>query len=483
MPQNKGNSILDGIEAHLSRNVLAYYTPGHKAGRALAPKFKEFFCKNSLAVDLGFMGPLDDLHAPKGIIAEAEANMARLFGARHSFFLTNGSTAGLQALMLAALGPGTTVLIPRNVHRAVMHGMILSGALPRFIDPGIDPDTGLPLPLSADAIDRATMNGVAAVIPVSPTYHGYIANIAELAKRARALGAWVFVDEAHGAHVPFLGLGPVSGLAAGAHAVVQSAHKTLQAFTPGALLHLGADGPDPDRVRAALRLTQSSSANYGLLASLENTRAYMATQGSQRLRAVMNDLKVVRERLNESPLLHAPCPERPLPPGVAAIDPTKLFIDVRRTGLSGYEFARRLYETGGVGVELATDVGVLLIVTAADSADDLAELVDRLLVFTQSIGQLEPAQTTSHQALPTIAGPCETTPRDAYFAASERVDFLKSAGRIAAEAVVPYPPGVASLWPGERICGDLLTYRTRTRSSGVSVQASDPSLETLLVLR
>ncbi|OWK25645.1 hypothetical protein AJ87_08170 [Rhizobium yanglingense] len=232
--------------------------------------FRSEFTANPLDFDLGFMGPLDDLHSPKGIIAEAEAKMARLYGARNSFFLTNGSTCGLMALLLSEIKPGEAVVVPRNVHRAVLHGMILSGAVPRFVDTGLDPVTGLPLPLDPKAIAGPLMDGVSAVFPVSPTYHGLIADVAGIAQRARNRGALIFVDEAHGAHLPFTGLAQFSGLAAGAHAVVQSAHKTLQAFTPGALLHVAQDGPTSDRLRAALRITQSSSANYALLASLDS---------------------------------------------------------------------------------------------------------------------------------------------------------------------------------------------------------------------
>lgn len=474
--------ILDGMQKHSSRDLSVGYTPGHKSGRALLPDFRAAFNADPLSFDLGFMGPLDDFHAPRGIIAEAEAEMARLYGARQSFFLTNGSSAGLIALLLATVKPGETVVLPRNAHRAVLHGMILTGAAPRFVDAGLDPETGLPLPLAPAALDDGVMAGAAALFPVSPTYHGFVADIAGMAPRAAAHGALLLVDEAHGAHLPFIGLAHVSGLQAGAHAVVQSAHKTLQAFTPGAVLHAAQDGPDGERLREALRLVQSSSANYALLASLDCSRAYMAAEGPERLAGTLQALAALRARLNASELLRAPDPDRPRPPGVAAIDPTKLYIDVTRTGLSGSEMARRLYETADIAVELSTEGGVLLIVTAADSAADLERLGDRLLRAAAALPKIAAGGVAPAPA-PVIAGPCAALPRDAYFAGKERIPFETSVNRIAAEAVVPYPPGVPALWPGEQITGDPRDFRAAIRAAGASVQASDPTLETVLVLR
>ncbi|OWK25644.1 hypothetical protein AJ87_08165 [Rhizobium yanglingense] len=182
-------------------------------------------------------------------------------------------------------------------------------------------------------------------------------------------------------------------------------------------------------------------------------------------------------------MVRAPAPDRPLPPGVAAIDPTKLFIDVTPAGLSGFEVARRLYQTAGIGVELATDTGVLMIITAADTPNDLDRLGDRLLSFTASLPKAVSSSSIPTGSLPKIAGECAASPRDAFFATTERIAFINSRGRIAAEPIVPYPPGVASLWPGERIAGDTAAFREYVRNTGASVQAGDPSLETVLVLR
>lgn len=474
--------ILHGMQEHLSRGLSVGYTPGHKSGRALLPDFRAAFNAAPLSFDLGFMGPLDDFHAPHGIIAEAETEMARLYGARQSFFLTNGSSAGLIALLLAAVKPGEAVVVPRNVHRAVMHGMILSGATPRFVDTGLDVVTGLPLPLEPSSLDDAVMADAAAVFPVSPTYHGFVADIKGIATRAAAHAAWLFIDEAHGAHLPFIGLEYVSGLKAGAHAVVQSAHKTLQAFTPGAVLHTAHDGPATEQLRMALRLVQSSSANYALLASLDCSRAYMATEGPGRLAETLRGLTALRQRINSSELLRAPDPGRPHPLGVAAIDPTKLFIDVTRTSLTGPEMAKHLYEAAGIGVELATQGGILLIITAADTAADLEQLGDRLLKAATALPKRTAGQDVPPH-MPSIAGPCAASPRDAYFAEKERISFSRAENRIAAEAVVPYPPGVPALWPGERITGDPRGFRAGIKAAGVSIQASDPTLETVLVLR
>lgn len=475
--------ICSAIAAHSQKRLWPGYTPGHKGGQALTSKLSEEIWRDPFAFDLGFMGPLDDFHSPKTIIAEAESHAARVFGAAHSFLLTNGSSGGLMALMLATQEPSDVVIVPRNVHRAIMFGMILTGAIPHFVDTGFEPATGLPLPLNPADVTEADLASAQSLFSVSPTYHGLTGHISELANKTKNSGTLFFVDEAHGAHLPFGDELPDTALRSGAHAVVQSTHKTLQAFTPGAMLHLAKDGPSPERVRAALRIMQSSSANYGLLASLDSSRAFMEMQGHERIAQVVQALAELRNRLNTSGLIDAPLPDRILHESIAAIDPTKLFLDFRCVGLSGPAAAKALYEQAGIGVELSTETGVLLIITAADTRNGLSDLGDRLLAFAEKLSRHVRSGDTPTMTIPVLAYEMAVSPRDAYFGAVERIAFSAAGGRIAAESIVPYPPGVPSVWPGERIASVTSTFRAAMQACGASVQCSDPSLETVLVLK
>lgn len=475
--------LLHAILQHAERGGWAGYTPGHKGGRALTDGFAEGYGRVPLAFDLGFMGRFDDLHAPRTIIAEAETHAARVFGAHRSYFLTNGSSCGLIALLVGALSPGQTILVPRNIHRSLMSGMILSDTLPQFVEVGIDPCTLSPLPLDPASIDPTALASADALFPVSPTYHGLAGDLAELSRKVRASDTWFFVDEAHGAHLPFAAGLPTPALSVGAHATVQSTHKTLQALTPSAMLHLAVDGPDPERLRSALRMVQSSSANYAQLASLDSSRAFMEGDGPHRLKEAIAALEELRERLNKSGLISAPCPNRARHPAIAEIDPTKLFLDFRGIGITGYEAAQLLFEQAGIGVELANFAGVLLIVTAADRAKDIERLGQRLLSFARAQPVARRSRRIEAVQTPTLAGELEVSPRSAFFADTIRMPFAQSRGHIAAESIVPYPPGVPALWPGERIFGDPNEFVEYVRVTGASVQANDPTLNTILVLR
>ncbi|WP_114391493.1 aminotransferase class I/II-fold pyridoxal phosphate-dependent enzyme [Notoacmeibacter marinus] len=474
--------LFQAIREHHQKGVLPFYTPGHKNGRAMDCAFLEFYSAYPLAFDLGFMGAFDDLHAPVGIIAEAEVAASRLYGAAHSFFLTNGTTGGIVALLLSMLRPGQHVILPRNVHRSVMTAMVLGDFIPEFVHTGFEPGSGLVLPLAAEMIPQASWDRASALLVTSPTYHGLATDIAQLARQAAARKVAFVVDEAHGAHLPFDSRLPKPALQTGAQAVVQSTHKTLQAITPGAMLHLSGNEPDPARLRQALRMTQTSSSNYAVLASLDASRHFMEGDGRQRLGVAIDAMGALYTKLCKLDLLHALDPHRPPPRGVSAIDPTKLVIDFGAVGLTGYEAAKLLLEEQRIGVELTTHTSVLLFVTAADTAVELEELGDRLIEFALQRSIRRSPITSEHIPPPNVAGEMAIAPRNAFFRPQVRIPFSQAIGRIAAEPIVPYPPGVPSIWPGERFCGDLQLFRAWIDSSKASVQASDSSLETVMVI-
>ncbi|MBZ6383084.1 aminotransferase class I/II-fold pyridoxal phosphate-dependent enzyme [Sphingomonas sanguinis] len=474
--------LLDAILAHEGREVLAYYTPGHKNGRAMDPAFRDAYLRHPLAFDLGYMGAFDDLHAPKTIIAEAERAAARLYGAAASFLLTNGSTGGIVAMLLATLGPGDTVILPRNVHRCVMTALILGDFLPAFVDVEVEPSTGLPLPLRLCDVPADSWERARALLVMSPTYHGLAGDLPALAAAARRRGLSFLVDEAHGAHLPFAAGLPGSALDGGAHAAVQSTHKTLQALTPGAMLHLAADGPDPRRFRQALSMTQTSSADYAVLASLEASVRHMAGQGREQLRDAVQAVGAVRRALKDVRGIALPSPGRALPTGVSGVDPTKLVIDFRAAGLSGHQAARLLFEEEAIAAELSTDAFVLLIVTAADTPASLAELTRRLAAFAQRHAAARAPLDAHVSPAPRLAAALGASPREAFFRPQIRVSWSAAAGRIAAEPITPYPPGVPAIWPGERFDSDPGLFRNWVLRSGASIQASDSSLETVAVV-
>lgn len=460
--------LYEALMAYVRRRPAVFHVPGHKQGRSAAPALRRMLGEQGLALDLTEAPGLDDLHAPAGCIAEAQQLAAAAFGAGQTYFLVGGTTAGLQALILAACRPGEPILVPRHAHRAVLGGLILSGAIPHYVRPDYDAEMDLPVGITPGAMAAALANcpGARAMVLVHPTYHGLPAQLTELVQLAHGRGLPVLVDEAHGAHFAFHPALPVPALAAGADGVAQSLHKAGGSLTQSSLLHLGHHTRlDRQRVQAMLRLVQSTSPSYLLMVSLDLARRELALNGRAQWERAITTAAYARRRLGGA--------VREWPDA----DPTRLVIDVRPWHVSGPEAAEQLW-AHGVAVELAGQAYVLAIIGPADGYSE----VDRLV---QALGRLEPstgrvAGTLGEPPWPELVLP----PREAFLAEREPVPLVQARGRIAAELAAPYPPGIPVLAPGERITPEVIEYLERCRVLGVHLHGpADPTLHTILVMK
>lgn len=472
--------LYEALLTHARVDRTRFFVPGHKGGRGPTGFLSEAFGRELPDLDLTELAGLDDLHAPGGAIAEAEGLAAAAFGAARTHFLVNGSTAGVLAMTMAAVGPDESVYVPRAMHRSLLGGLILSGARPVYLQARIDEASGLPLPPEPGDLSRAATRdpgGRAAVI-TDPTYHGLCANLAAITRECAGLGCLLLVDEAHGAHFGFADGLPARALSfEGVAAAAQSLHKMGPALTQGSLLHLGRGGLDPDRVRAALSIVQTSSPSYPLMASLDLARRFMATAGP----AVFSDLVE---------MCRAAAVETAAIPGVRLLgdaptgrgrDPLKLTVVVGPNG-DGGDLADHL-AGGGVVAELADVRSVLFAAGPGTTLWDLDRLVDGLRVYFDRPG------ATDHRPEPVAAtGPPAdfpeqvTTPREAFFRPSRRVTIEDSWGRVAAEAVVPAPPGVPVIMPGERIDDRVLETLLQLRRDARHCQGGGPGLTWIRVL-
>ena len=477
--------LLTAMQAYLAEQVVPFHTPGHKLGRGAPESMKLLLGADTLALDLTFIPGLGDLFEQQGPIQDAQKNAARLYGADASYFLINGTTGGIYAMILATVGPGDKIIVPRNVHRSVLGGLILSGAVPVFVQPAIDPELQIAMNVSAAAMESAIMDtpDAKAVLLVNPSYYGVSSDIVRITNFAHDRGLTVLVDEAHGPHLHFSSGMPLSGLDAGADIVVQSTHKLLGALSQASLLHCKGKRVNAPRLETMLQLVQSSSPNYILLASLEAAVSQMAENGTELVEQSMALAQTARKRINRIPGLSCFGEEQLGRPGVYGLDPTKLTVSVRGVNMRGNVAAMWLRSEGKVQAELSDWNNVLFLVTLGDNAETLEHLAAALtkLAVTEKLREALP--NGQKYSLPESAVQLMLSPRDAVFSKRERISFPKAAGRICAETVVSYPPGVPLLLPGELIMPEMLEYCQTIKHNGFSILGpEDPALNTIGVV-
>ncbi len=489
-PEGTGElPLLGALLAYAAERPARFHMPAHQGGRGAPSPLVAALGPRAISLDVTGVEGLDDLHQPDGPIAAAERRAAALFGADRTFFLINGTTAGVQAMLLAAAGPGERVAVPRNAHKSIVAALILSGAEPVFLLPALDTDLGIPLGVPARQLAGALARGCRAALVVSPTYHGLCSDLSSLAALAHAAGAPLLVDEAHGAHFGFHPHLPPAALDQGADACAQGAHKVLGSLTQASLLHVRGSRLPPERVHEFLRVLQSTSASYLLLASLEAACWQMGRDGRERLARTLALAAEARDRLSRIPGLRVPGGDLADRPGVAAWDPTRILVLVDELGLTGRQAELWLRARHGVQAELSDLRSLLFLFTPGTAAADAERLVVALADLARHASALrDPIRQRllrEAAALPPLPPPppAVATPREAFFAHRRRVPLEAARGRVSAEVVTCYPPGIPILWPGERVTEEALAYLSLLRRAGFHFSGPvDPSLESLQVL-
>ncbi|MFQ4139031.1 aminotransferase class I/II-fold pyridoxal phosphate-dependent enzyme [Nodosilinea sp. PGN35] len=472
--------LLSALQISSQRVHAPFYAPGHKRGQGASPRLKELLGAAALAADLPELPELDNLFAPEGVILEAQELAAAVFGAEQTYFLANGSTCGIEAAILATVGPGEKIIVPRNAHRSVIAGLVLAGAMPVFVAPEYSADLGLVLGVKAEAIAAALAAhpDCRAVLLVSPTYHGVCSDIGAIAALTHAHGIPLLVDEAHGPHFAFHPDLPTPVLALGADLVVQSTHKVLGALSQAAMLHIRGNRIDRARLQAALQLTQSTSPNALLLASLDAARHQMATEGKALLTGTLALAHQVRVDLAAIPGLRVIDKSAVTAfSSVSDLDLTRLTVEVSGLGITGLEADEMLHAELGVTVELPELRHLTLIVSLGNTAADM----QRCIAGFQSLaarcaGRQSSPDAWHHPTVPEY-GPLFTlpvmSPRDAFFAATETVAASAALDRLSADTISAYPPGIPTLVAGEQITAVAIAHLTAIKQQGGYVTGGD----------
>ncbi|WP_371365488.1 Arginine decarboxylase [Sporomusa rhizae] len=473
--------LLAAMNTYVHDKVIPFHTPGHKMGKGMHQVFADVVPRDTLALDLALMYELDDLHEPHGPIKAAQDLAADLYGADHSYFVVNGTTGGIYAMILTIAGPGDKVIVPRNAHRSIIGGIILSGAIPVFMQPEVDNELGLAMGVTPETVARTLQQHPDAkgVLIINPTYYGVATDLKKIVDIVHNYNIPVVVDEAHGPHLKFSDRLPVQALDAGADIVAQSTHKIIGALTQCSLVHCREGQIRVPRLKAMLQLVQSTSPNYILLASLDVARMQMATQGRELIEQAVDLANKARIEINKIPGLYCFGEEKLGNPGVHSIDATKVTVTVKGLGLKGAEAERILRQKYKIQVELSDVYNILFLITLGDSEREVEALVSALRDLAASH-----QGTRDFSAISRIyeAGKYPTppeqvrSPRDALFGNTCMVPFNDAAGMTCAEIVTFYPPGIPILCPGEKITQEIIDYCHVLQSADMHISGPEDYL-------
>lgn len=477
---------LDALIAYSQRHPGRFHIPGHKGGAGAAPALVEAIGERALALDIPALIEGIDVGPDPTPFELAQRLAAEAWGARRSWFLINGASQGNHAACLTLRHSGRRVAVQRNVHSSTIDGLVIAGLEPTFVAPEVDPELHLAHCMTPAALDAALSSRPEAVgaIAVSPTYFGAVADVRGLTEVAHRHGVPLMVDEAWGAHLAFSDRLPEAAIEAGADLVNSSIHKVLGSLTQSAILHLGqGDLLDEAVVDRAITLLESTSPSALLVGSLDAVRRRAAVDGAELLGETLTALESVRSQIREIPGLDVLDERIAGRPGVHAYDPLRLAVDVRGTAATGYRVAALLRELDDINVELATETVVVSAFGMGEHAGESgARLVAALHHVTDKLGatEREPARPF---AQPPPWGPLDLPPREAFFAPQEPVALEDAAGRIAAESLAAYPPGIPNVLPGERIEAETIDFiRDVIAGGGMLRGAVDRTLKTIRVV-
>lgn len=485
--------FFDAVLKYINDKTLTFHVPGHQQGRGAAEKLINFIGMNVLAADVTQVPGLDDLHQPKDSLLKAQILTAKAYGADKSYFLINGSSSGNHAMIISSVRHGEKIIMPRNVHRSVIGALILSGAVPVFVEPEFDEGMQVDHTITKEKLEIALNNhpDAVAVMIISPTYYGATADLPELINLIHSKGKIALVDEAWGAHLNFHPDLPVSATEAGADLCINSTHKLSLGVSQTSMLHKKGNLVDTRRLESALRLFLSTSPNGLMLISMDIARMQMATEGKKLLERTINLAKWGRDEINNVPGLHCYGDEIIGRPGVYDFDLTRLVITAKEIGFTGYQLENLLRQKHNIQIEMSDLFNIVALITVGHSMQDLEKLILALKDITKNEKRAEDLKETylfDKKLGLSVSAPDwpmqRMTPRDAFMEAFEEIEFRKSCGRVCAELVTPYPPGIPILCPGEEISKEIIDYLCMELEAGIKIQGSfDPELKMIRVIK
>ncbi|MCC0656804.1 aminotransferase class V-fold PLP-dependent enzyme [Clostridioides sp. ES-S-0123-01] len=474
--------LLESLKEYSKRDIACFDVPGHVKNRGV-DILNKYLGENLMKMDINSSPTMDNVSNPTGVIKNAQDLLAQAYMADEAFFITNGTTQAIHAMILSVINPGEKVLLPRNIHKSVINALILCGGIPIFIQPEFDEQLGISLNITIDKVEEEIEKNcdIKALFLLNPTYYGACADLESIIELCHKNNLLVLVDEAHGAHFPFHLDLPPSAISLGADMVAVSIHKTGGALTQSSALLLNRENIRVEKVLQSINMLQSTSASYLLMASIDGARVNLVENGEEQLSKALNLSRYAKARLNKIDGIDVLSTEILKRKGVKFIDETKLCINVKGLNLTGFEVYDLLYKKFSIQVELGDLYNILALVSIGTNKSDIDRLVKALSIIEKNYRkETKLNEFNMIQINPTI----ELNPREAFYASKESIDIKSCIGRICGESIMAYPPGIPIVTPGELITKEIMEYIVFLKKSNAYLtDMQDKNLDTILVIK
>ncbi|HOO49339.1 MAG TPA: aminotransferase class I/II-fold pyridoxal phosphate-dependent enzyme [Saccharofermentans sp.] len=471
--------IYEALETFRNMRVVPFDVPGHKRGRG-NPELTRFLGQQCVGIDVNSMKPLDNLCHPISVIHEAEDLAADAFGAEHAFLMVGGTTSAVQSMVLAVCKQGDEIILPRNVHRSVINALVLCGAIPVYVNPDVDKRIGISLGMQREKVRKAIEEhpNAVAVFVNNPTYYGVCSDLRAIVDMAHEAGMLCLADEAHGTHFYFGENLPVSAMAAGADMSSVSMHKSGGSLTQSSFL-LAGPNVNEGYIRQIINLTQTTSASYLLMSSLDISRRNLALRGKRIFEQVCEMANYAREEINQIGGYYAFGKELINGDSVFDFDPTKLSVHTLDLGLAGIEVYDILRDDYDIQIEFGDLGNILAYLSIGDRVQDLERLVSALAEIRRLFKKDPTGMLSQEYIEPDVV----LSPQNAFYSKKVSLPLEQTLGRICAEFVMCYPPGIPVLAPGEKVTDEILQYIGYAKEKGCSMTGpTDPHINNLNVV-
>lgn len=471
--------IYEALRRFRRMRVVPFDVPGHKRGRGNM-ELTEFLGEECMSVDVNSMKPLDNLCHPVSVIKDAETLAAEAFGAANAFFMVGGTTSAVQSMIMYACKGGDKIIMPRNVHRSAINALILCDAVPVYVDPDVNNTLGIALGMSVSQVEKAIRENpdAKAIMVNNPTYYGICSDLRKITELAHKHNMLVLVDEAHGTHFYFGENFPVTAMAVGADIASVSMHKSGGSLTQSSFLLMG-EKINSDYMRQVVNLTQTTSASYLLLSSLDISRKRLALSGREIFEKTVEMAEYARSEINSIGGYYAYSKELINGDSVYDFDVSKLSVFTLPIGLAGIEVYDLLRDEYDIQIEFGDIGNILAYISVGDRNRDIERLISAMSEIKRRFGKSETGLLTHEYINPIVA----ETPRKAFYGDKKSLPLDEASGYICSEFVMCYPPGIPILAPGELITDEIIQYIKYAKEKGCSMTGTeDINIEHLNVL-
>lgn len=471
--------IYEALRKFRRMRVVPFDVPGHKRGRGNM-ELTEFLGEDCMNVDVNSMKPLDNLCHPVSVIRDAETLAAEAFHAANAFFMVGGTTSAVQSMIMYACKSGDKIIMPRNVHRSAINALILTGAVPVYVNPDVNSQLGIALGMSVAQVEQAIRENpdAKAIMVNNPTYYGICSDLRRITRLAHEHNMLVLVDEAHGTHFYFGENFPISAMDAGADIASVSMHKSGGSLTQSSFLIMG-KAVNADYMRQIINLTQTTSASYLLLSSLDISRKRLALMGREIFAETVEMAEYARSEINSIGGYYAYSKELVNGDSIFDFDVSKLSVYTLPIGLAGIEVYDYLRDEYDIQIEFGDIGNILAYISVGDRKRDIERLISALSEIKRRFGRSGADMLTQEYISPIVA----EAPRTAFYADKVSLPMDRAAGHICTEFVMCYPPGIPILAPGELVTKEIIEYIKYAKEKGCQMTGTeDINIERLNVI-